>query len=424
MKIALISFEFYPSIGGVSSHLTSFCKAFHGTDHQLYVFNQGYKGKNIFDILERKNYSLKDIVLYFKNKQFLYYLILSIRKIFTDKRVSLSQRLKIILFFMLKPKFLVRTINNVQKVYPYFKKYDFDLVIGGSCGANVINLIYILSRLFNKKVIAWAHGNEFLIGSYFSFKTYFLKNLDKIILSNHPIKYLIKQLHKLEDNQLVLIPYGLTIKDYELDATKEKIREECNIPQDTFIILSVGRHIPRKNFDIVIQVVKEIIEVNPEFKIKYYLIGQGPETPKLKKLSKNLGIENQVIFLGACEESTRNKFYKTSDVFIMPSVKKKKSVEGFGLVFLEANLFKVPVIGTLSGGIKEAIINEKTGFLIEPNDKDSLVEKISFLYNNKEKRIEMGEYGQKRVISNFNWDEIIQLYFKLFKELEKIKINK
>jgi len=424
MKIALISFEFYPSIGGVSRHLTSFCKAFHGTDHQLYVFNQGYKGKNIYDIIERKNYSLKDIALHFKNKQFLYYLFLSIRKIFSDKRVSLSHRLKIILYFMIKPKYLARTINNIQKVYPYFKKYNFDIIIGGSCGANVLNLIYILSRLFNKNVVAWAHGNEFLIRSYFSFKTYFLKNLDKIILSNHQIKYLIKQIHKLEDNQLALIPYGLTIKDYELNVSKAKVREEYEIPQDTFMILSVGRHVPRKNFNIVIQAVKEILNLNPEFKIKYYLIGQGPETPKLKRLSKNLGVENQVIFLGKCAERERNKFYKTSDVFIMPSVKKKESVEGFGLVFLEANIFKVPVIGTLSGGIKEAIIHEKTGFLIEPDDRDSLVEKISFLYDNKEKKIEMGEYGQKRVISSFNWDEIINQYFKLFKELTDLKINK
>jgi len=417
MKIALISFEFYPSIGGVSRHLTSFCKAFQGKNHQLYVFNQGYEGKNIFDILERENYSLKDIVLHLKNKRFLYYLLLSIRKIFKDKLVSLSQKINILLYFMLKPKYLVRTINNVQKVYPYFKKYDFDVIIGGSCGANVLNLIFILSRLFNKKAVAWAHGNEFLIRSHISFKTNFLKNLDKIILSNNQIKYLIKQIHRLEDNKLVLIPYGLTIEDYELDVTKEQIREEYNIPQDLFVILSVGRHVPRKNFDIVIQAVKEILDINPEFKIKYYLIGQGPETPKLKTLSKNYGIENEVIFLGIGEESTRNKFYKISDVFVMPSVKKKESVEGFGLVFLEANLFKVPVIGTLSGGIKEAIINEKTGFLIEQNDKDSLVEKLSFLYNNKEKKIEMGDYGRDRVISSFNWDEIIQLYFKLFKEL-------
>ena len=424
MKIALFSFEFYPFLGGVSSHLTSFCKAFQGTDHQLYVFSQGYKGKNIFDILERKNYSLKAIVSHFKNKHFLYYLILSIRKIFTDKRVPLSQRLKIILYFMLKPKYLVRTINNVQKVYPYFKKYDFDLVIGGSCGANVLNLIYILSRLFNKKVVTWAHGNDFLIGSYFSFKTYFLKNLDKIILSNHQIKYLIKQIHTLEDNQLVVIPYGLTIKDYELDATKEKIREEYNIPQDIFILLSIGRHVPRKKFDLVIKAVRLIKNKKQNMKLKYFLIGSGPETPNLKRLTKELNLEKNVEFLGAFGGLKRNMYYKLSDVFLMPSVANKKSIEGFGIVFLEANYFNLPVIGTLSGGIKEAIINEKTGFLIEPNDKDSLVEKINFLYNNKEKRIEMGEYGQKRVISSFNWDEIIQLYFKLFKELKEIKINK
>ena len=106
MKIALISFEFYPYLGGVSSHLTNFCKAFHGTDHQIYVFNQGYKGKNIFDILERENYSLKAIGSYLKKKQFLYYLILSIRKSFTDKRGSMSQRLKLIPYFMIKQKYL------------------------------------------------------------------------------------------------------------------------------------------------------------------------------------------------------------------------------------------------------------------------------------------------------------------------------
>lgn len=94
-------------------------------------------------------------------------------------------------------------------------------------------------------------------------------------------------------------------------------------------------------------------------------------------------------------------------------------MEGFGLVFLEANLFKVPVIGASSGGIKEAIINGKSGFLIEPNDIHGLIEKINFLYNNQEIKTEMGEYGQKRVITNFNWEELIQKYFKLFNEINE-----
>jgi glycosyltransferase involved in cell wall biosynthesis len=421
MKVALISFEFYPSIGGVSRHLTSFCKAFRGTTHQLYIFNQGFEGNNIFDILERKNYSLKDVFLHFKKKQFLYTLILSIRKIFSDKQISFSDKLKILFYFAIKPKNLVRTIINIQRLYPYFKKYDFDIIIGGSLGANVLNLILLLSILFEKKVVAWAHGNEFLIRSYFSFKTYFLNNLDKIILSNNQIKNLIKQTHNLDERKLIIIPYGLTINDYELATTKEKIREEFNISPDVFIILSVGRHVPRKNFELVIQAVKDIKDLNPEYKIKYYLIGQGSETPKLKTLSKDLGIENDVFFLGSCEESTRNKFYKISDVFVMPSIKIKESVEGFGLVFLEANLFKIPVIGTLSGGIKEAILDGKTGFLIEQGDKGCLVEKISFLYNNKKKSEEMGEFGQKRVFSSFNWDKIILLYIELFEALTKTK---
>ena len=154
MKVALISFEFYPSIGGVSRHLTSFCKAFRGTTHQLHVFNQAFKGNNVFDILERKNYSLKDTFLQFKKKQFLYTLILSIRKIFSDKQISFSDKLKILLYFVIKPKHLVRTIINVQRLYPYFKKYDYDIIIGGSLGANVLNLILLLSILFEKKVVA------------------------------------------------------------------------------------------------------------------------------------------------------------------------------------------------------------------------------------------------------------------------------
>ena len=83
-----------------------------------------------------------------------------------------------------------------------------------------------------------------------------------------------------------------------------------------------------------------------------------------KKLVKRLNLEKDVKFLGNCDIETRNKFYKMSDIFLMPSITTKNDIEGFGIVFLEANYFKVPVIGTRTGGIVEAIIDGKTGFLI------------------------------------------------------------
>ncbi|MHA1414588.1 MAG: glycosyltransferase family 4 protein [Promethearchaeota archaeon] len=153
--------------------------------------------------------------------------------------------------------------------------------------------------------------------------------------------------------------------------------------------------------------------------IKYYLVGSGETTEYLKKLTKQLNLESYVIFLGRCDELTRNKYYKLSDLFVMPSVTKNKSVEGFGIVFLEANFYKVPTIGSFSGGISEAIVNGETGLLTKPNDLKDLVNKIKYLYENPEIRKKMGEAGHKRVVNKFNWDKLIYDYINLFERVLK-----
>lgn len=421
MKVALITFEFYPNIGGISRHLNSFCQAFRETDHKLFVFNRSYEGNYIFNILDSSDYKLKDLIVFFKNKQLTKYLLLSMWKIIIDTKISLAHRLNILLYFLLKPKLLIRTIKTICRIYPYFKNFNFDIIIGGGSGANTLFIIFTLSRLFNKKVLAWAHGNEFLIRSFWSLKTFFLRNLDKVILSNKYMTKIIKKIHYLSDNQIEIINYGLTLRDYEVNTIKEQLRKEFNIFKETFLLLSVGRHVSRKKFDLVIKAVKEVKNLDSSIDIKYYLIGHGPETLNLKKLAKNLDLNKDIIFLGMCDKTTRNKFYKLSDVFLMPSIKESESIEGFGIVFLEANYYKVPVIGASSGGVREAIEDGKTGFLVKPDDLNDLVEKIMFLYENKEKRIEMGEYAHKRVIENYNWDILIQDYLELFEKLQQKK---
>ena len=153
---------------------------------------------------------------------------------------------------------------------------------------------------------------------------------------------------------------------------------------------------------------------DPSLKIKYYLIGEGQETRNLKELVSNLHLQDSVVFVGACDYDTRNRYYKLSDVFIMPSIAQKNSIEGFGIVFLEANFYKLPTIGSFSGGVVEAIIDKKTGFLVKPDDLNDLVEKILLIVKNKEYKLEMGEFGHKRVVNEFNWAQIINEYIKTF----------
>jgi len=417
MKIALFFYSNPPEQGGVGHVLDSLLKLFNKRNHRIFFFNPYYKTKYTINILKKQKYNIRSFLSKLKNKKFLELFILVIWNILKDKKTRLSDRLKIILYLFVQPNTLLNTIDNLIKIYHKIKKLGIDIFLAGTSTGDTLSLVFILSRMFNKKVASLAYGNEFLVHSRFSLRTYLFNNMDLLILGTNTLKELIKKIHHLDENKLAVIYYGIIPEDYKIRKSKEELRKEFNIPEDQFVLLSVGRHVLRKRFDIVIEAIKIIKQKVPSIKIKYYLIGKGEETPRLKKMTEEQDLEKEIEFLGFTDIKTRNKFFKLSDVFIMPSVVKKESIEGFGIVFIEANFFCIPVIGTFSGGIVEAVLNGETGLLVKENNINDLVEKILFFYFNEDKRRFMGKKGHERVIKNFNWNLIVNDYFKLFEDL-------
>jgi phosphatidylinositol alpha-1,6-mannosyltransferase len=419
MNIALIFYGNPPEQGGVGQVLECLIKSFRNRNDKIFFFNPYYKDENTITIFKKKKYPISKLISTIFRKTAIKLFLLSLWKIFHDGELNRTDKLKILLYLILKPNVLANALKNLEYICKYIEKLDIDVFLGGTATADVLSLIFLLSRIFNKKVTTLTYGNEFLVHSRYSLRTVYFKNLDMLILGTNALKNLIKQVHHLPENKLEVINYGLIPKDYDVHGSKEELRKELGIPLNEFVLLSVGRHVSRKKFDLVIWAVKKIKEKIPSINISYILIGEGEETPKLKKLAAELQIENQIQFLGFTNILTRNMFYKVSDVFLMPSIVESESIEGFGIVFLEANYFKLPVIGTYSGGIVEAIIDGKTGFLVKQNDLDDLVEKILVLYENKYKRETIGIEGYKRVIKYFNWDKLIEDYIQLFKRLLK-----
>jgi phosphatidylinositol alpha-1,6-mannosyltransferase len=278
----------------------------------------------------------------------------------------------------------------------------------------VMPLGFVLSKLIGKKFICSAHGTDFLVRTPYSLKINYLKAIDKIILSSRKTKELIKKINHLDDEKLIILPYGLYLQDLKIKQEVHQIKDELSIDHRDFNIISVGRHAPRKNFQLVIKAMEKLKEKIPEARFKYLLIGSGKETEKLKLMAKNLKLEEEVIFLGNINDSMRNKYLKASHIFVLPAITLKKSIEGFGLVYLEANYHKIPVIGTKSGGITEAIENYKSGILIKQNDLNDLIKAILYLYKNENDRLRMGEYGYNRVINNYNWELLVAEYIKIF----------
>jgi len=418
MNILLITDDFYPKLGGVANVLWNLCKSFQNTEHRLFVFNPYYTCENIYKVLINKNYKLKNLANFLRKKKFCYYLIYSFWNVIRDKTTPFSHRLKILMYLILKPRILIKVIENICHLNPYLKKLNFNFVVGGNSGW-IFSLVFIISRIFNKKLISIAYGNDFLIRNPLSLKTFFFRNADKIIVINYQMKDIIKKMHHLNEDQLEIIYVGINLNDLYVKKSKKELREEFNIPENKFVLISVGRHVPRKNFELVIKAVSEIKKLRQTINLKYFLIGEGQETPSLKYLVKQLNLENQVEFLGLCDSETRNKFYKLSDIFVMPSKTKINDIEGFGIVFLEANYYKVPVIGTATGGIIEAIKDRETGLLVKPNNLNDLVEKILYLYDNKDIRKKMGEAGYKRVINEYSWERIVEDYIRVFKNTLK-----
>ncbi|MFX0072314.1 MAG: glycosyltransferase family 4 protein [Candidatus Hermodarchaeota archaeon] len=422
MNILLITDDFYPNSGGVAHTMMNLYNFSRLKRQTIFIFNPNINDKDIYKNLKfLKDYTIKHLINSILRRNFLQFALLSAWKIIKDRKIPFSQKMRIILHFLIKPRKLIWVIENIISVYPYMKRLDFGVIMGGN-SYQILDLNFVLSRLLNKKLICMAHGDDFLIPWNIVFKTLFHKSIyfqyaDKIILSNEINKYLIKRTHHLDDNKLEVIYRAINIKDLKINQSKFELRKEFNIPEKQFVLLSVGVHRFIKRFDLVIQAVHRIKQKNPELDLRYYLIGEGPETPKLKKLTIDLRLENEVVFLGRCDMEKRNKYYKLSDVFIMPSMSTKSNIEGFGITFIEANYYKVPVIGAHSGGIPAVIKDGINGLLIKQNDVDDLVNKVLFLYKNEDLRKEMGEKGHKQVISQYVWDKIIDDYIKIFESL-------
>lgn len=148
------------------------------------------------------------------------------------------------------------------------------------------------------------------------------------------------------------------------------------LSKDKPVLFSIGRIVERKGFQNVIKSLSHLIQRYPD--LEYKIAGDGDYKNALQKLVKELNLESNVTFLGKITEEEKIEHFSTSKIFIMPSysIKYQNSVEGFGIVYLEANMFGKFVIGSRDGGIPEAIIENKTGFLVKPNDVQDLTKKI------------------------------------------------
>lgn len=176
------------------------------------------------------------------------------------------------------------------------------------------------------------------------------------------------------------------------------------------IILTVARIHPRKGQLRVLQALKAL--PSPvRAHLEYWIVGgHGKENyePAIRAAAADAGFP--VKFLGDVADDQLGAIYSQADIFAMTSMPHKLSIEGFGLVYLEAGAHGLPVVAHAIGGVPEAVIDGETGLLVPPDDSAALTAAFSRLIQDPELRRRLGAAGQRRALSH-TWDSAAQTLF-------------
>ena len=174
-------------------------------------------------------------------------------------------------------------------------------------------------------------------------------------------------------------------------------------------LITVSRFDKRKNHEKVIMALRNLKQQYPD--IVYICIGYGDEEQKLKKLVQELDLNSQVMFFKDIGNDLKNALIAKSDIFVMPSIIHKTSVEGFGIAYVEAGQYAIPSLGGKDGGASDAIDHDKTGLICDGNSLDEIYSSLNSMIENK-KYLELGK-NSKEYVSKFEWQKILEEYKKI-----------
>ena len=261
----------------------------------------------------------------------------------------------------------------------------------------------------SKKKVCLIHSKEinFKKGS-FSNKRILkaFKNVDQIVANSQFTKNLAIEIGLDESKIVVINPGVFPTNNFDKSTIKraEQILKDKN-PK----LITVSRFDKRKNHEKIIMALRNLRQIYP--KITYTCIGYGEEEENIKNLVKELQLNDQVTFLKNISQDLKNALVFKSNVFVMPSITYKTSVEGFGIAYVEAAQLGIPSIGGKDGGASDAIKHNETGIICDGNSLEDIYSSIDLILKNNS-YLEMGKKA-KEYSSKFDWRNIIKEYLRI-----------
>ena len=218
-----------------------------------------------------------------------------------------------------------------------------------------------------------------------------------ITISNYNKNYLVEQ-RGFPGDKIHVVHCGINPKLFKCENVQSN-----EVP----LILSVGRLVEKKGFDILLKALS-ILKNNGEL-FQAVIVGNGPLYSDLIQLSDKLGLKENVTFTGPLESSIVRSYLFKCDLFVLPCKRATNGdVDGIPVVLMEAMACGKPVISSAISGIPELIKDGENGILIQENNIHALAAKIAILINDKRLSKKLGEQGRETVIKDFSLENQVK----------------
>lgn len=319
------------------------------------------------------------------------------------------------------PYFIARYISN--NPLPLIRSLNF-LKYGKQAGN--LSLFYTVEKLKNSHLdsydIIHCHfgdigRNSIIFRELGLIKGKFITSFYGWDCSSYTKKYGRDVYHELfkKTDLILCLSEEMRLRLVELGCPAEKIQiHHLGIDVDRFMpdlpgykgngsikLLTVGRMVEKKGIEYAIRAVSQLVQKYPD--IHYTLIGDGPLRKVLERLTDELGISDNVHFLGPKNQTDIIDAMKRSDIFLAPSVTARDGdMEGTPTVLMEAHAMKMLVLSTFHSGIPEVVLDGRSGYLVPERNSKEIAKKIEYLIERPDKWNEMLEHGRSHIEKEFN----------------------
>jgi phosphatidylinositol alpha-1,6-mannosyltransferase len=377
-KTLIISLEFPPQVGGVATYVHDLADAL---DEKKVVVLAPSGIDEFTSAKEKSNWDLK-------------------------------QKYKIIRKKLLFPKFIwPRWLILLWNVFWVVKKEKIEMVFV----QHVLPVGY--AAIFVKKFLKvpfllFSHGTDLIAGTATPWKrkmvTIVSNHAEQIIFNSNSLQNrFLRVLTQFEKKSTVLYPCPEPIflqspSTEEINSIKRRYALEGKQT-----MLSVSRLDEGKGFLHLIRYMPKILKECPN--IVWLIIGSGPKKDVIIESIQKNNLQNIVRFIGEVPHDQLQPFFYISDMFVLLTHPDEGREEGLGLVFLEASAVGLPIVAGRSGGVPEAVLDKKTGLVVETTNEKQVVDSVAKLLNDSEYARTLGNNAKDRMVRDFSWPKQIEL---------------